>query len=345
MVYFFGLLGVYYGFLVGWVARYRGKALLSAALTPLACTAVLRGSVGTDTLNYEAMVAAFRSTAALPALEPGFALLLGLAALVFKSDVLAIRFVSLVFVLLLLVFAARADRDELLTLFGYIVPAFFFQYSMNGLRIGLASALFLLAIQCSRRGQRNGFGVLSLSAISFHYSIAVSILVTLAIEKRWLSRGGIGLLAIAAVVSSAFVYLNQGYFVDKLALYAAFEPPGAWSGASKIAPVAVLLVGVLLSSLPIAERLKLLAVGGGLCASFMAVASFSYAGLRFLDLLAFLVPLMILVKFAQHRMALDGAMRAALLAAGVLAGAGMLLGFASSRGVGEAPFLPYDVWF
>lgn len=345
MIYACGLLLVYYSLLVEFLTKYRGVFFVVISILFLGTISMFRGDVGTDTKSYESMVSLYRFGGNFEGWEPIFSgLIAGLQTFI-SSDRVVIRSFSLLFVLGLLWFLVKADRNEVHFISFFYLPAFFYSYSMNGLRVGMASICLLLMVQCARRGVHAKSVFWAVSSAGFHYSSMFSGFYLLLTILRW--RIANLLVFSLFVVFSFFVaiYYNGGYFSNKAALYLDSESPASFSGLSKIASIVVLLVGVLLSDLPSQERIKIIVMGFLFSAVFYVMSFYSYAGLRFLDLLALALPLSVLSLYGRYGLLFSWSIKAGLLISGFLSAVAAYRGYILNYGVGDAPFLPYTfIW-
>ena len=117
------------------------------------------------------------------------------------NDVVVVRAVAVVAILLLWIYVYRSDEDEQYFLLAVFMPAFSYSYTMNVLRIGLASILLLLTTLQFRRSRTfgPGVGVLGVARPLRHYSLAFS-LCFLATVLRPLSRKLMLLVVLSAAV-------------------------------------------------------------------------------------------------------------------------------------------------
>lgn len=111
-VYIASALGCYYSLAVRAISAYRGRLFCVLSVVGLGVIAALRGGIGTDTANYEAMVAILRNPSDWYGVEPGFAMLVWMLGWFTESNVVLVRLIAVVFVVGLLLFIRRADRDE-----------------------------------------------------------------------------------------------------------------------------------------------------------------------------------------------------------------------------------------
>ncbi|WP_339651727.1 EpsG family protein, partial [Halopseudomonas pelagia] len=306
-------------------------------------------NVGTDTANYQLMFEQFSEGYSWEGIEPGFFGLGWLLAALAPSIDIAVRAVALVFFGLIAWFVARSDHNERFLLLAYLLPAFAYQYSMNALRIGLASALLLLAVQVFRRKGDMPALCVGLLALLFHYSALFSLLFIALTQRPWLRLSTLlGLLVVLLGFAVGLIFIDF-YLLEKIQAYQQLQAPGGLSGVSKVVPLVIMLAGMLLSSLPRQLKLKAFIVYSVFISAAWLLTQFSYAGLRFLDLLSFSVPLSILATYSHLQLDFDRQIKVSMLAAGLVSIAGIWRGFLLERGEGKSPFLPYEVlsvgWF
>lgn len=304
---------------------------------------VLRGDVGTDTNTYEFLVQGLSDNTDSGGMEPGFIGVSRILLGVFDSPVMVVRFFSFIFFGLLFFYIARSNKNERFMFLAYIAPAFIYQYSMNVIRLGIASGLLILATQYYNRKKIRASAALAVSAVLFHYSIMCSFAVIWLSQMRW-SRGStvfVGVF-ISALMLAVF-YVNMDYFQLKLASYQGFNAPGESSGLSKLAVLVVLILGVLFSNLPRPDKAKLTILGLGLGTLFWLLSAYTYAGLRFLDLLSFALPFAMLITYNRNQLDFNLAVKSSLVLAGVVGALSAFKNFLSEDGVGPSPFLPYTI--
>ncbi|MEN2981532.1 MAG: EpsG family protein [Thermus sp.] len=301
--YILGLAWAYLFFL--WAERSppsRARTLWLAGLALPFALAFFRYS-GTDTYAlYEQIAWNSFSQGVSTGLEPGFDLLVRALMALTGSEVLTVRLLALLFTGLLALFLWRADPTEGRFLFLFFVPVFFYQYSMNAVRAGLALALVLLAWQSLRRGKWGSALGLSGLALTFHYSAFVVLLPLGLVEGLRLRKPvALGIATTFLLVAVLLFLLEREYFLNKLLLYfsqiqgvqATGEGQGL-PGGSRTLMVGMLLLGLLGSPVSWGKKLA----GGGLllllAGGSQAVALVSVAGTRLLELSALVAPLVII---------------------------------------------------
>jgi len=346
MIYIVGHGLIYYSVIIGALTRYQGRFFAWIAVFAVGIVPVLRGSVGTDTQAYEQMLVRLSDLGAWEGREPGFAFLAWLIGSIPVSPEVGVRLIAVLFVLGLLRYLQRADHDEIFFLLTYFMPVFFYQYSMNMIRMGLATVLLLFMVQAFRRDDQRSALIVGGFSLLFHYSALFPFLfVMLFCGKFSISKAKIFVGSTFVLAVSAFLlFYNMEYFLIKIESYKLFESPAWYSGLRIIAVVIVLLVGVCLSKLPRKYKKRLIFLGFFCLFFFWFLAWISYAGLRLLDLLWLAFPLVIMGLHGQLGIALNGRDKSIFLFAGVLGAGAIYLGFMKGAGLGPSPFLPYH-WF
>ena len=342
-IYLVGLGVLYCALVIGAVSGYRGKVFAVLSLCVLGGIAALRGDVGTDTANYELMVSVLRNLSEWYGVEPGFSLLVWVLGWLTLSDVVLVRLLAVVFLFGLLVYVRNADQDEMFFLAAYFIPSSFYQYSMNALRIGLATVFVLLAVQHFRR-LRNRSGLSNLLAgCFFHYSLAISA-TYIAVGARLLKGHLPTVLAIfsASILMGAVGLIYGDYLLPRVAAYSDYGPPGALSGLSVVFTLLVVIWGAAFSSLSWSSRMVFVLVALVSIAATYSLARYTYAGLRVLDLLRIAIPAALLVLHGRERLAFNSRMNVALVVAGALSAVATLHRFAQDTGQVGSPWIPYE---
>lgn len=341
MVYLFGWAAIYFALFINGFSRYKGAFFCILVLCLLGGLAVLRGEVGTDTITYEQIVRSFRVGSGFDGLEPLFSAMIVVLSYVISNDRFVVRAFSVIFILLLLMYIGKAKKNELFFLLAFFFPSFFFQYSMNAIRLGLACVCFLIMVQYMARSMRFRASAFALIALGLHYSILFSILYVYFLNSR------LGVLRISFwIVTSFFLFvllffLNHEYFSSKATLYSDYQSPSALSGLSNVLSIASILIGLLLCRLPHPVKYKFFTLSLLLLVLFYGLTFFTYAGIRLLNLLSLALPVLILLKYGESDLCFDRFIKIALVVAGAISMVAAYRGFIIYSGVGDAPFIPY----
>lgn len=302
--------------------------------------AVARGDIGTDTLAYESLANIYLNGNIWVGIEPGFIAYVRFAGLLSDNIVLITRGLSLVFFALILIFLWRASTDEVFVLLVYFAPNYLFQMSMNGLRIGIATAAFLCAVQLFRRG-RNRHAIIYLAlAMTFHVSIMFAILLMAFARLQFSDARSLFVPVIGLSLALVVAISAQAYLEGKVVDYTTIVSPSFFSGISPVARILVIVVAA--TSLPILRVDKRWLFATILLATLMAygMATTSYAGLRLLEIIASVVPFLLLMRIAPST-PLNRRFCLGLALAGFLGGLNTLRAFFGSANMGGAPFVPY----
>ncbi len=342
MIYLVGWLLVYYYLAVRLLVRHRARLLALAVLLLLGGLAVFRGQVGTDTFAYEKAVF---DPERMTGIEPGFQLIIFLLKSLVADPVFVIRAITAIFTLLMCWFVWQADDDELFFVMSFIIPIFFYSFSMNVLRMGLASAVFLIALQFDRKKQIHRAVLLAFMSFLFHYSMIFAILYLWLVDEKISGKYRvIGTFSLIVAVL-LLVIMNEAYFATKFQNYALIEPPGMLSGLSRVILCVILLGGVWLSSLPRPEIHRLVLWTLLFMGVFWGVTRISYAGLRMLDLLVFVLAVAIMRAYGRMAQPVDRSVRASWLLAGVVGAAGVYRNMLQESFWSNSPWLPYHTVF
>lgn len=298
--------------------------------------------VGTDTWQYTHIVGAI-GNGALVLLEPGFVIFAKIFTSLTNNISIAVNSFSVLFFFFAATYLLRATRTEAIYLFGYFAPQSFIMYSMNGLRIGLASMTFILAIQYWRRGKRAAYLSLLALAVSFHYTIIIAIIIFFffinpIVQRRYLMRK-------ALVVFFVFIIflLLSDHFLDKVASYSTFERLSPLAGLVFV--IKIPLLTLFIWQLPISRNeivLKFYLVMS-LLAGGLLITTQSYAGLRILNIMAWLVPLLFIYSVERNR-STGTRFHNGLIFVGFIGSLAILRNISGSNPTADgtpSPFLPY----
>ncbi|MGK9064907.1 EpsG family protein [Stutzerimonas chloritidismutans] len=343
MVYIFGWILLLFILSIRNLSGYHGKFFLIFVVLYFGVVSIFRGDVGVDTAVYDEMFRKIMVGEPTAEVEPGFFLISKVLLYFIGDPKIAVRFIAFIFAMLLTTFFLKSDDNETYLGVAYYVPVFCYSYSMNGLRIGLASALFLLAIQSFRRGGK--YYIFLIFALLFHYSIMVSILLFFAVVKNWRLRELVYVAAVGFVLVSVFVMFNYQFLLLKVDSYASLAAPGMVSGLSTCLVVMFVFAAIAVSHIQAEKKLKTIAFGSFFLLVFWIVGRYSYAGLRLLELLAFTIPLALLYFHSEDKLKFNSGSRGMIFVAGCLGSVFLYRNFLSEEGVGASPFLPYQSFF
>lgn len=341
MVYIFGWIGMLFSALLLPV-RGGGRAFTYFVLFYCLFIAFFRSYSGTDTANYISILDSMLEGKGVAFGEPAFKLLSFFLIYLFNDAELAVRSISLVFFTLLALYFYRSNKNEAYLFVAYIMPTFAYSYSMNGLRIGVAAAFFLLAIKAINKKGINTYsvGCLFLSFL-FHFSAIILPIIYFMYKVKWLKISFLIQLTLLFIILLIVFVVNIDYISGKILLYSGYNAPSIYSGARVIIPLLLIIMVLPFGRLPNEEKQKIIFFSIILLLISIVLTQFSYAGLRALDLLSLVIPVVILMAYNERRLEFDLYIKIAFLVSAALAAAATYMGFINEYGTGGSPFLPY----
>ena len=178
-------------------------------------------------------------------------------------------------------------------------------------------------------------------AISFHVSIAFAFLL-LTFSRIQVSRSrSLYIPILGMLISIVLAVVAQGYLGDKVADYTTLQSPGLFSGLSPVGRILIIVFSA--GSLPIlrADKRWLFTLILTATAFSYGLATFSYAGLRLLEIIASVVPFLFLLPIPPST-SVNRRFRLGLALAGFLGGINTLRGLLASISLPGTPFVPYN---
>lgn len=312
-------------------------------LLAFAAVAGFRGMVGTDTFAYTYMVR-FAMQGLNLQIEPGFVAFINLAAQFTHDPSVVVNLFSTLFYGAMLLFMLRATRHELIYLFAFYAPQYFLMYSMNGIRIGLASAFFLLFYQAWTRHRLKSALLYAAIAFSFHFSILLALVLFFVGRSAHDTRrrlivqvGGMVLLIIV------YAFLRE-YLLGQIDSYANQETFSALAGLSIVIKTLVFLLFVGETPIPARQRYRTTAIALFAVFTSIGVAQFTYAGLRLLDIVGWILPLLYMGS-VDRSVSMGSRFSKGLALVGIIGALAVLRNIFSAAGAGGSPFIPYSfIW-
>ena len=299
--------------------------------------------MGTDTWAYHSILRAIALGVQVP-LEPGFVLLAKFFHSISDSVAMAVNLFSFLFFSIIAVYLFRSTRAEAIYLVGYFGPQYFIFYSMNGLRIGLASATFLLALQCWKRNQRLLYISLIGISISFHFTITLAIFVFFFFVKPLRGAKPIVLRIVASIFLLIAVYFLQEYISEQSDIYSDVSRLSVVAGLSFLLKITLLMFFVWRIPLSKGELRSKFIISMVILTICFAIALASYAGLRILDIMTWVIPLLFIYALDERKY-FGRNFAIGLTLVGLVGGLGILRNISDSVAVGFSPFLPYHfIW-
>ncbi|SDR24208.1 EpsG family protein [Paraburkholderia fungorum] len=336
MIYYLVPLSIFY-FGIALSVSYGGtsKAVLFITSMPLILLVCLRGHAGTDTASY---YSAFTNPDSFRVYggEPLFGLLAAFLWDIWADPRFVVNGISLA-TAVLLIWGIAGTRYG--AWFGglLLVPAMFFELTMNLMRFGLASSIFLLATQVPMNRKPVRYLILAIVATGMHFSAALLFILFVAITQRP-QRVWVVLLMILAVAGTLVM---PGYLENKGDMYEEMVAPSVTSGLALLMMQA-LMIGAILR---FRRDFDIPNVGLGLCAlvalGAYATTQFTYAGIRFQMIGVYLLAVVMLRQYAPASGRVSHGLAMWLLVIGLLGLAGRLHNMVDEAGQGRSPFLPY----
>jgi len=344
MIYIIGWLLVYYYFAMCFFLKRHLKVIAGGVILLLSLIAIFRGSVGTDTATYERLVTRIDTWSGL---EPAFWILMYVFNLWLDDPVWVVRAFSGIFAGILLWFVYKSDEEELFFLMAFFVPLFFYNYSMNVIRVGIAFSILLLALQQDRRQEYKKAILLGVLSVLFHYSLLFALFflwfnLDYNKENVWNRKNLFLIFAVSSLIA-ILVILNEHYFLSKLAIYAYLEAPSLFSGLSRIMLGLVLLAPIPFSNISEYQKKRII-----YSSLFFMILFFSmgiYVTPRLLDMVNLLIPMAMLRAYRRVNEPMDWRFKAALFVAGLGGAVGMYRYMLNESFWSPSPFLPYHTVF
>jgi hypothetical protein len=253
---------------------------------PLILLVSLRGEVGTDTATYiqnaqDILWWGDRASSN----EVGYELLVRAFALFTSDPRVIVALVSLLAALLFFVMLQMWDDGRgILSL--VLIPFCYFDFTMNGLRIGIAFPLAALSILQLAKKRYILFYVLAIAAISIQITSAVLLLMLCL--ARWGVQLSLRVLVYALLLGAFVLYPAYCVFGDrigyKLLSYSVMSSPTGLSGTGPL----LISAAALLLALSISKSHRYVAIIFFLIQlECFRLSSITYAGLRFQELALF----------------------------------------------------------
>ncbi|ULH06406.1 EpsG family protein [Alcaligenes faecalis] len=326
-------------------SRYTGKFFFILLFIVLAAASTLRGLVGTDTHSYEHIIEEYINQVGKLNWEPVFGFLFYGFADLTQSPTLTVRLVTLSISVVFFAYFIYASKDEAFVFVIYFLPVFYFSYSMNALRLGMGSVFILHAAHQLARYKYVNFTGLGALAVLSHYSHALSVFYLYLLSRKIAIKWYFLSVILVPLFFLLLFYFKHQYFSEKLNLYLTFSAPSIFSGAPKVLSCILLILAGLTSS--ISRELKIRFALLSLAMLFLAysLVFISYAGLRFLDLISFLIPLAFLNLHTSEKETLTKSSKWLIATASVISLLFLYRSFVNEEHSSISPFLPYKLLF
>jgi len=255
---------------------------------PLIFLATLRGEVGPDTAGYiqNAQAIVWWGAQAFSGFEYGYVLLVRLSAIITSDPRVVVALISLLAAVLFFMMLHLWEQGRW-NLSLVLIPISYFDFTMNGLRMGIAFPLAAISIQQLGKKRFALFYVLAIAAISVQMTAALLLLML------FLARWGVRLswrgCAYGIVIATTLLYPAYYFLGDKIAYkmlsYSVMSSPTSLSGSG---PLLLSLYAALLAAWISNHSHRYLGFAFLLIQlACFKISSFSYAGLRLQEMALF----------------------------------------------------------
>jgi hypothetical protein len=316
------------------------KPLVTVGLAPMIFLVLLRGYIGVDTPMYVQSIEKIQNSGVYTAIfEPGFEyLVLGASTIV--SDPLVITKVIAMMTTLLLLCSNWSPRINAQVIVLGVIPYFYLDMTMNGLRYGMAFAISLFALNSFIRKRSVSFFFWSLLAVSMQVSaLYISGLLQVLFRYNWKN---VCLLLIAAALVGFF---GSDYLLSKATANAELFIASPTAGLAPLLMSVVCLLGCWGDvKIRTEHRLKIVIV------SFLTIGAYvltqiTYAGLRLQQLNLFGILLFIICICNASGQKKSKSISVALVFLCILGSVFRLNNFNSEAGSDTSSFAPYRFYW
>lgn len=324
---------------VGISGRYFRCWLIVASL-PIVSLVFLRGMVGPDTIWYEYLVEVMRVNDSYTfTFEPLFEYAIKFLAYQIDDSTNVMAVFSILTTVLLYLGSYRIERQPYLLAF-CIVPYFYMDMTMNGIRYGLAFSIIVYGAHFLINGNKKTYLLLALSAALIQISSALLAIILLGLlEQRWRT---IWITIICGITTFLF-------FDDYLQLK--FDDNRSFVIASTMAGFAPLfLAGLTLIAFwhdrafrKVGQVQILILAALSIFTYF--ITQFFYFGLRLQSLNLFLIYLFIACLVDSKKIRLNRKTILVVFLIGLLSTGFRLKNFYNDEGQGDSPFAPYHFFW
>ena len=327
------------------------------ATFPLLVIMILRGNVGTDTVAYLGIVSDIGVNANVASIEHGFVYLIKLLLLITKNNMFVLVLIAIFTTIVMLTASAQSYRSKFVLLV-CVVPIFYLDMTMNGLRYGLSFAFAMYAVQKFYSKHEKMSVVLAVISVLIHSSSILIFLIFAAIAdnkeelRKWLLITGIlfifmlGSLYLSNILeffNSNNIYSKDINLTNKFYAYKYFKSPSWLSGLSTLIMSALLLL-----TLKLSNKAHTLFNNRGFYIVLVIVfitfviSKFSYAGLRLQSLVLFCI--LLIMQFKPSILdVLDKQFKRRLLLVGFLGTLTFIKNAIQTEGQQLSPFAPWAI--
>jgi len=278
------------------------KKYFHLGLIPLLLLILFRGFVGTDSFSYHRIILAIVSSGwdSILTIEPFFFIYAKISYFIFENLFLCVNFLSFVIIIIFYKSLKNISGNSAF-FFTTFCPIFIYNFSMNGLREGLACSLFVYSIDNLNKNKFWSFIIISLLSITSHYSILYVFIMYFIINKNFKLK--ISYLLIVLLLISIFIYTNfeilEVFLLNKYAEYSIMNTPSNFSGLSPLILLSM-LSALILSLDKFSNNLKIILFYLFNLTIFLNTNLLGYAALRFMWLNTLIICLYLIVNFRSQ---------------------------------------------
>ncbi len=300
----------------------------------------LRGSVGVDLPMYIQSIEMIQESKSYKFIfEPGFETLILTLGQIVNSPMITVNIIATITTALIL----KTDwqtKTAYQTIGLGVIPYFYLDMTMNGLRYGLAFAIIIGSLNSFVRAERFRNTLATLLAVATQVSsLYLSAMLQMMIKSNW--RYFLFALAIFPVI----FLMGSGYFLIKASVNFELAKPSISAGIAPLFLSLVILAGCWSSEKILNYFRVILVILFILSLCTYVATQFSYAGLRLQQMNYFLILLFVIYSAEVLKVKTSWLLSVALILVAVFGSILRLNNFHSEAGVGEAPFVPYKLFW
>jgi hypothetical protein len=300
----------------------------------------LRGTVGVDIPMYVQSIELIQQSGGYIFLfEPGFEfLILGLGH-ISDDPMISVKLIATITTLLLL--GTKWQTNTAYQVMGLgIIPYFYFDMTMNGLRYGLAFAIILASLNSLMLAHQSRCMLSVLLAASMQVSsLYLSSILQILLKPNW------KYIIIMLILLIGVALIGSEYFLIKALVNSDLSKPGIAAGVGPLFLSLLVLTGCWNSKIILRLHRRKLQTMFALSIATYCVTQISYAGLRFQQLNYFLILLFVIYASEKAELKNSKIILTTLILTSLFGSAFRLNNFQSEAGIGEAPFAPYKFYW
>jgi EpsG family len=271
--------------------------------------------------------------------EPIFEYLLLLLASHIDNSFTVLNIISAFTTALLFLSNRKSEINSRILALG-IVPYFYLDMTMNGLRYGLAFAIVMVASTFIVKGRIKTFIALSLVAGLVQITaLLLSGLLYFLINLQWKR------LIALFLASTAILILGGDYIFSKVVANRELVTQSITAGIAPLLISSILLGGCYMTG-TLRQSLRVqITILSLLTLLTYLLTQITYAGLRFQQLVLFLIYLYLICAIDSMRKQISKTFLITLIVCAILSSAFRLKNFHSEANIGDAPFAPYKFFW